>query len=778
MLDEETRGGGGGGGGEEEDEENRDVSDENQTTDRERGLKVGPPMCEQGQNEASDRRNVDVEAVFYRSQNEAMLSVCHIPREGPVGGEWDPSDDHESGDKSNRALKGMTVKDFEALLALRDHSCVLSSALQILTAPTKNGHSSPPTSAFTSPTDMNANGKAQRIFLSEALELLQAMLSAFISRLETLLTLEQACKTSAQKDGLVNHHAPSIKVPQPEGAVDRCTKDVKQRAKETRETPAGQQDLVSSCRDPKMQLSLQILWILHQWCQVNRPDTEGKEEKSDMSVLRGLLRDLGEELQDEQIQFDSEARAAPGETAERAVSAVLHDGRSSGAGSSTGSRVRRQCSPHGAKRSKNWCYVSQEAAQLDREDPVKTWDHLIMPLSFPDLNFEQLSMERSHTAPEKSVFRIYYSPPSARRVQLAQQRQSPVSDSGSASTPSPWCTPPTSFSQLCLGSSANLSDDMKEMTAGWRQTGLSVSQEKRGRPAERWADVACSETQTLTKPQMVSVGQQTEGTQSSRNSPARVLSPSLASARSHHISSSLDGIAGRAERPRSSTSSPKLYRRHSASAVSSIPSPTNLSASSSSSTSRDRALWNLSHKSHSGLVLHRQSSPRGGAAQNHGSLSGSKPPGKPTGANRYGLVTEFLRRVSGRADKPAPPGSGQKTKSLKNLERVPTRPPTAPLHRNDSVTRIVNQRFMKQRDEAGRGQREEKGSGLNQSGRHSMSTTTTEQEGNYECSSSRTLTFCFARPSRSTQRQTSNPSKPQRHRHPPAVSAAADSSCG
>lgn len=52
-----------------------------------------------------------------------------------------------------------------------------------------------------------------------------------------------------------------------------------------------------------------------------------------------------------------------------------------------------------------------------------------------------------------------------------------------------------------------------------------------------------------------------------------------------------------------------------------------------------------------------------------------------------------------------------------------------------------------------------------------------DQERSYECSSSSTLTFCFARPSRSTQKQTSNPTKLQRHRYSPPVRAAADSTC-
>ena len=346
-----------------------------------------------------------------------------------------------------------------------------------------------------------------------------------------------------------------------------------------------------------------------------------------------------------------------------------------------------------------------------------------MPLSFPDLDFEQMSVERSHTAPEKSAFRIYYSPPSARRVQLAQLRQSPVADRESDNTSSPWCTPPTSFSALCLGSSANLSDDVKELTAGWRQAAHSGPQEKRGRLAGRWVDMACSGTQTYTKPKMVSVGLQTDGPQGPvavRSSPSRVLSPSLVSVRSHYISTSLDGVPGRVERNRTSTSSPKLYRRHSSS---STPTLSSSSSTSSVSTSRDRALWNQNHQSASSLNWTRPTSQRPSPGQSPSSLSSAKPPTKSAGANRYGLVTEFLRRVSGRAEKPVTV-SGPKTKNgLKNLERVPSTrpPPAAALHRADSVTRIVNQRFMKQREEPGKVQREERGGGLNPSLRRSGS---------------------------------------------------------
>lgn len=453
-------------------------------------------------------------------------------------------------------------------------------------------------------------------------------------------------------------------------------------------------------------------------------------------------------------------------------------------GSSKGKRLYGRCFPHGCVR-KNWCYVSREAAQLDQEDPVKTWDHLIMPLSFPDLDFEQMSLERSHTAPEKSSLRIYYSPPSARRLQLSPLKQSPVADGQSDNTASPWCTPPTSFSQLCLGSSANLSDDVKEMTVSWRPA-ASV---QRGRLQGQWAGTTSSATQTHTRPQMVSVGLQTDVPQASgRGGASRAPGASLVSARSH-FSTSLEGVQGRADRSRNSTSSPKLYLRNSAYSASSPHLSADLSPSSSSSGSRERALWNLNTQSHTGLTGSRQPGHRPGEAQ----ANSTKPPSKSAATNRYGMVTEFLRRVSGRVEKTAP-APGQKAKSgLKNLERVPTRSPPVTLHRNDSVTRIVNQRFMKQREE----KKEEK---ENNSVRTSPGSRTADvskqsravrmghqtevsnmillfppdQDGTYDCSSSSTLTFCFARSSRSNLRQPSNPGKLHRHRYSPPVSAAAE----
>uniref|UniRef100_A0A3Q3JXZ3 SOGA coiled-coil domain-containing protein n=1 Tax=Monopterus albus TaxID=43700 RepID=A0A3Q3JXZ3_MONAL len=706
------------GGVEEEEQDNQDVLKNNVSAstplkDREgieESLNMGCTAFEPGSKEESVKgKSVETSLLCSQLQTEGMSTACPITQEGAVDGEWDPSDsqDGENNKKPHQGLKGMTVKDYETLLALRDHSCIVHAAIQLLTTPPKNGHCSSLSCAFTSPTEVNSKARSQKIILpgplNEAMELLQAMLLAFIGRVEKLLTRQDLGKKSLHGDRHVcdsdtfsffsgdgvHHITDSLNLKESpskqEFVEDLCATEVEERA--TRQAASFPCDPIHSCRNPKMQLSLQILWILHQWCHVKGPD-----------------------LQEKEVTFKIHNSC---------TFCCFHR-----ICSSKGKK-RQQFSPHSSKK-RNWCYLSQEAAQLDRDNPVKTWDHLIMPLSFPDLDFEQMSMERSHTAPEKSAFRIYYSPPSARRVQLAHLKQSHTAETESVNTSSSRYTPLTSLSLLCLGPSANLSDDMKEMTASWRQTFHRISQEKRGRFTERWVDVACSGTQTHIKPQMVSVGLQTDGTQGPftvRNSPPRVLTSSLVSAHSHHISTSLDGITARVERPIRSTSSPKLNWRHSTPGASSVPSSTNLSSSSSVSLSRDRALWNLNHQSHTGLTWAQQTSPRAGSGQNHSSLSSAKPPGKSAGTNRYGLVTEFLRRMSGRTEKP---GSGQKTKSnLKNLERVPTRPPILPLHRNDSVTRIVNQRFMKQR-EISAVQREERGSILNHSARHSRSIITAE----------------------------------------------------
>lgn len=239
-------------GGEEEEQEKRDVAENRE----------GGPGYEQPE-DGEDRKSG---LICNPSQDEGMTTACRIPREGPVGGEWEPLDSQE-GEKDQVPDRRLTVKDCESLLALRDHSCILSSAVQLLTKPPEHDRCPSPSWRFSSRTDGDSGG-AERIILpwplSEALELLQAMLLEFIGRVETLLTGEDLAKNSqANKGGRVCDGADG-------------TKGRPSSQEQVQQAASLQGDNVHR-RNPKMQLTLQILWILHQWCQVKAADVEEKE---------------------------------------------------------------------------------------------------------------------------------------------------------------------------------------------------------------------------------------------------------------------------------------------------------------------------------------------------------------------------------------------------------------------------------------------------------------------------------------------------------------------
>lgn len=217
--------------------------------------------------------------------NVDIGSGCHVTREGPVGGERSLFDGSEE-DKNRRNLlrgpTGASVEDYEALLALRDHSCVLTSAIQLLLKPPKNGHCCSP-SALTSPSEADLNGKTQKLLLpaplSDALELLQAMLVTFIGRMETLLTGEDSGKAQdgSRVGGSFSFLSGGGADQSQECAEDLRTSEVKEREKPTRQVASFQRDFVQSRRDPKMRVSLQILWILHQWFQDKGSKPEEKQ---------------------------------------------------------------------------------------------------------------------------------------------------------------------------------------------------------------------------------------------------------------------------------------------------------------------------------------------------------------------------------------------------------------------------------------------------------------------------------------------------------------------
>ncbi|XP_075882268.1 microtubule cross-linking factor 2 isoform X3 [Nelusetta ayraudi] len=307
---------------------------------------------------------------------------------------------------------------------------------------------------------------------------------------------------------------------------------------------------------------------------------------------------------------------------------------------------------------KNWTCLTDEAPE-ETGTACKTWDGPSGSCSgsaASDVNLE--SVQRSYTAPDRTGIRIYYSPPAVRRTEL--QRRSPgprepeqsqngtssdapqpsssfsssyeqwlsslskqhrellesrsgcvaagsiplagivVSNGGSANSLVDGMAPsPSPFHALEI--SANLSDDMKEMTNCVRQAIRSSSLERKSSKDSGSQAVGTSTRATQTSSQYVSVGLQTDtpipgsrgaGLHSKAWSPrpsSTTTSP-LASARARQISTSLDKVHSRIERPCCSPKygSPKLQRRVSSGSTSRL---------DGASSTRDRSLWNLQQRS-------------------------------------------------------------------------------------------------------------------------------------------------------------------------------------
>ncbi|XP_059190121.1 protein SOGA1 [Centropristis striata] len=319
-------------------------------------------------------------------------------------------------------------------------------------------------------------------------------------------------------------------------------------------------------------------------------------------------------------------------------------------------------------------------------------------------------------------------------------------------------TSSSAFHGLAIGEiSANLSDDMKEMTNCVRQAIRSSSLERKS-TKEPGSQVGMSTRSTQTAAQYVSIGLQTDilpsrgsGLHSKSWSPrpSSATTSSLASARTRQISTSLDKVHSRIERPCCSPKygSPKLQRRVSSGSTSRL---------DGTSSPRDRSLWSLQQRSMSGgggsawarstttrdspvlngltdglsslfsVVEHAGSTESlwrgdGGASQGASPARQPAAAGKPSavsvcgsdpGSQRYGgLVQEFFRSVCSSRSQ------GGVTLSVERVQReglaavgsfasVDEPKPECVsagvgglgslAGSNDNVTRIVNKRFMRQ----------------------------------------------------------------------------------
>ncbi|KAM9121051.1 microtubule cross-linking factor 2 isoform 3-T3 [Pangshura tecta] len=463
---------------------------------------------------------------------------------------------------------------------------------------------------------------------------------------------------------------------------------------------------------------------------------------------------------------------------------------------------------------KNYTYVTTEQPapeSLAKEKlNISSWDYSwASNLSGQDL--AQKQMQRSYTAPDKTGIRIYYSPPVVRRLEaplihnkegkimtepgflftMAKPTELEESDH-SENTYSRWlCNFSKQHRELLDSRSAdkagpssprfpaslhdfeisgNMSDDMKEITNCVRQAIRSSSLERKVKStSSQTTGPTTVGTQTI---QMVSIGLQTDTPRGNLHSKSwSPRSSSLMSVRSKQISSSLDKVHSRIERPCCSPKygSPKLQRR----------------SSSKVDNSKDRSLWNLHQSKQNGSAWARSTTTRDSpvlsnindglsslfnVVEHSGSTESIWKPGCPESkakpeAPKYGIVQEFFRNVCGRAQSPT--SAPEKKESLGDdgtKKQDHSQPPTC--HPSENVSRNLNKKLPKQSSSE-----EPKVSSPNQGSKDGtprdldITSVIANEDTACDCSS-QSLTSCFARPSRSAVRH--SPSKCKLHPSDPS----------
>uniref|UniRef100_A0A7N4PW22 Microtubule crosslinking factor 2 n=1 Tax=Sarcophilus harrisii TaxID=9305 RepID=A0A7N4PW22_SARHA len=418
----------------------------------------------------------------------------------------------------------------------------------------------------------------------------------------------------------------------------------------------------------------------------------------------------------------------------------------------------------------------------------------------------QKQMQRSYTAPDKTGIRIYYSPPVARRLgvplvqnkegkiliepgflfTMAKPKESAESEGLAESTYGRWLCNFSKHRELLDNSpvssstapvpnfpsalhdfemSGNMSDDMKEITNCVRQAIRSGSLERKVKSmSSQTVGLTSVGTQTI---QTVSIGLQTDLPRGSLHGKSwSPRSSSLVSVRSKQISSSLEKVHSRIERPCCSPKygSPKLQRR----SVSKLDS------------SKDRSLWNLHQSKQNGSAWARSTTTRDSpvlsnindglsslfnVVEHSGSTESIWKPGsqetrtKPE-THKYGIVQEFFRNVCGRSQSPT---SGTDRKEVMGDECTKKPEPLSPAsyHQSEGIARILSKKTPKLST-----CEEVRPALLSQGGKDGNprdldgNLTVANEDAMCDCSA-QSLTSCFARPSRSITRH--SPSKCRLH---------------
>ncbi|XP_069100007.1 microtubule cross-linking factor 2 isoform X3 [Pleurodeles waltl] len=454
---------------------------------------------------------------------------------------------------------------------------------------------------------------------------------------------------------------------------------------------------------------------------------------------------------------------------------------------------------------KNCFYINNDKAlaeHLTKDNiGISSWDYTLINTSRQMTTQKQ--MQRSYTAPDKTGTRIYYSPPVVRRIDallprneegkcmikpgfpftMATPKDRSSSDSFSENTYSKWLqnvsrkqheildttnvkesAAPVPVFPPTLGDfeiSGNMSDDMKEITNCVRQVIRSSSLERKVKnTSSQTVELSDVGTQIV---RMVSIGLQTETPRGSIH--VKSWSPrssSLISARSKQISSSLDKVQSRIERPCCTTKygSPKLQRKSSSKLDGSKErslcclhqSKLNGSAWARSTTTRDSPVLSNINDGLSSLFSVVEHS---GSTESLWKPGAQENPAK-SDAPKYGIVQEFLRNVCGRSQS-VTKGAEKKDRmevSLKKQDII-----SSETHQLDIAPKTLHKRIVKQTSSD-----EEKLLPSVQSSKDGTlcdaDVRSTQVEATCNCSS-QSLTSCFPRPSRSTGRH--SPTKCKYH---------------
>ncbi|XP_044303418.1 protein SOGA1 [Varanus komodoensis] len=417
-------------------------------------------------------------------------------------------------------------------------------------------------------------------------------------------------------------------------------------------------------------------------------------------------------------------------------------------------------------------------------------------------------MQRSYTAPDKTGIRIYYSPPVVRRLEppLVHNREGKImvepgflftmakpkeESNNSESMYSRWlCNFSKQHRELLDGAtvtekvvapvprfppslhdleiSGNMSDDMKEITNCVRQAIRSSSLERKIKStSSQTVGLVNVGTQTI---QTVSIGLQTDMPRGSFHS-SKSWSPrssSLMSVRSKQISTSLDKVHSRIERPCCSPKygSPKLQRR----------------SSSKLDNSKDRSLWNLHQSKQNGSAWARSTTTRDSpvlsnindglsslfnVVEHSGSTESIWKPGCPESkckpeAPKYGIVQEFFRNVCGRTQSPTSAPEKKDPVGGDNTSKKPENSSSLVLQQSENAPKILDKKPLKPScsEEPKLPIPSQSGKALALKELDTISAAVANEDVACDCSS-QSLTSCFARPSRSAIRH--SPSKCKLH---------------